>query len=639
MAENTVKFGDSFYLKHATNQYIVAVNRGTYNWPQLGNTGKVTLQLVGNSEGEVVRAQNRIKIKTTESTTGNNDILGAFSNNHNCYYWQDGYDENKQSWIITKVSGKGGAIRYDDRVYLTNSSYTNQKLCADTSSVGYITTSENTKDWWILESAVSVSSPAQESSSPPTATEIPSQPASAPPNVAPSPAASTQPSNAAIAPSVISSTYQQSCSDISIQGNVLSATCTKSDGSLNNTSIVLKGIENIDGELKLTDPNKPSSYQETCTEIFIQGNVLSATCKKADGSPNKTSIVLDGIENIDGNLTYTGTTEQLGELGETATASPNISPSPSPVSPEQFRPIEQSGTLPEPASAPPNVAPSPTQSSVESNPPVTPAPIIAPPIPPVRLQGSQNVLVLDDKHQGISAGGGALRPQGNFTIEVWVYPATNAGKQVIFADGETLFYLEGGELKFQTPLSSEAIASVGAGITSGSWYHVAVVRAGSRPGDTKLYINGVHNDNQKAISPVLSFGNTYLGGQPNVADSRFQGKLLEVRVWRYARSQAEIEANQMYPLTGRELGLVRYWSLNQTVGSTLEDKTTNRAVGTLSGNPVWEEAEIPLKLKLDPQERLTRSTGLEDYGYWFKEMAKQQKTEADPPFRRGRIWR
>jgi cyanobactin cluster PatC/TenC/TruC protein len=42
--------------------------------------------------------------------------------------------------------------------------------------------------------------------------------------------------------------------------------------------------------------------------------------------------------------------------------------------------------------------------------------------------------------------------------------------------------------------------------------------------------------------------------------------------------------------------------------------------------------------KLDPQERLTRSTGLEDYGYWFKEMAKQHKTEADSPFLRGRIW-
>ncbi|MHC5719630.1 MAG: mannose-binding lectin, partial [Nostoc sp.] len=161
-----------------------------------------------------------------------------------------------------------------------------------------------------------------------------------------------------IAPAVISSTYQQTCTDISIQGNILSATCKKRDGSLKNTSIVLKGIENIDGGLKVTDPNKPSNYHETCTEISIQGNVLSATCKRADGSPNKTSLVLDGIENIDGNLTYTGTTEQLKELGETATTSPNVGLSPSPVSPQQSIPLEQSGTFREPASVPANVAPS-----------------------------------------------------------------------------------------------------------------------------------------------------------------------------------------------------------------------------------------------------------------------------------------
>ncbi|MHC5720508.1 MAG: LamG-like jellyroll fold domain-containing protein, partial [Nostoc sp.] len=120
------------------------------------------------------------------------------------------------------------------------------------------------------------------------------------------------------------------------------------------------------------------------------------------------------------------------------------------------------------------------------------------------------------------AGGGALLPHRHFTIEAWIYPATDAGKQVIYTEAGMLFYLEGGEIKFKSSLTSEVIASLGAGITSGSWYHVAVSWAGSCPGATKLYINGVHNDNQKPIFPVLSFGNTYLGGQPNVPDSRFQ---------------------------------------------------------------------------------------------------------------------
>jgi cyanobactin cluster PatC/TenC/TruC protein len=253
-------------------------------------------------------------------------------------------------------------------------------------------------------------------------------------------------------------------------------------------------------------------------------------------------------------------------------------------------------------------------------------------------QNRSKVLVFRANSREIAVGSGALRPQGQFTIEAWVYPATDVGKQVIFADGETRFYLEGSELKFQATPTAEAITSVGAGLVAGHWYHLAVARAGNHPGDTKLYINGVLNDNQTAISPVLSFGNTYLGGQPNAPKAGFQGKLLEVRVWRVARSQTEIEAHRLYPLAGKELGLMRCWSLTGTNGTILYDKTIHRAVGMVGKDAVWEEVEIPLKLKLDPQELLTRSTGMEDYAFWFKEMAKQQKTEADPAFRRGRIW-
>lgn len=629
--DNIVKFGDTFYLQHNSGQYIVAVDRGEYNYPQLGNIGKVALQLIGGREGEAVNSQSRIKIKTTESVTAENNILGAFANRHDCYYWQDGYDEDKQSWVISKFSGESGPIYYDDQVYLTNCSYTNQRLIADTSTPGYITTAENVGDWWVVESTVALA-PAQESADSPTvALETPSLPATAPPNVAPSPAGPTQQTQQ------LSSNFYPTCTDIFVNGNVLSATCNKVDGSPNQTSLVLMGIENIDGQLIITDPNKPSSFQDSCTNISVNGNVLSATCNKADGSPNQTSLVLDGIENIDGTLTYTGASI-APSLGESASASPNVAPSPAPVSSEQFRPLEASGGLGHPASAPPNVAPPPTSPAGTPSPPVTPTPAIAQPIPPVKLQGRQKVLVFDANQPAISVGSRALRPQGNLTIEAWIHPATDAGKQIILADGETLFYLEGGELKFQTPLSSQAIASSGAGITAGSWYHVAVTRAGSLTGETKLYINGVENDNQAAILPVLAFGDTYLGGQADVTDTRFQGKLLEVRVWRFARSQDEIRSNLSYPLTGRELGLVRCWSLNESFGNTVGNRTTYQAVGTIAGEVTWEEAEIPLKLKLDPQERLTRSTGLEDYGYWYREMAKQQNPAADPLVRRGRIW-
>ncbi|MBN4005761.1 hypothetical protein [Nostoc sp. LPT] len=55
---------------------MIVVDQGRYNWPRLGNTGKVKLELVGGN-GEV-QSNSHIKIRTTESATGNNNILGLF---------------------------------------------------------------------------------------------------------------------------------------------------------------------------------------------------------------------------------------------------------------------------------------------------------------------------------------------------------------------------------------------------------------------------------------------------------------------------------------------------------------------------------------------------------------------------------
>lgn len=105
----------------------------------------------------------------------------------------------------------------------------------------------------------------------------------------------------------MSSNYQLTCRDISIDGNVLTATCQRRDGSWNETSLVLKGIENIDGNLEVTDPNQDSSFDQTCENVSIDEDVITARCQTRDGSWNdSTSITLNGIENIDGELTYTG---------------------------------------------------------------------------------------------------------------------------------------------------------------------------------------------------------------------------------------------------------------------------------------------------------------------------------------------
>ena len=148
--KTVVKFNDTFYLKNKSDRYLVAVDRGRYDFPQLDRTGRVKLQLTG-STGEIKHGD-KLKIRSLEAGLGDRDILGAFTDSHNCYYWKDGYDDEKQSWYITKANGKGGAIHYGDEIYLTNVCYNTQTLVSDTKYPGYLTTAEGKKEVWSLES-------------------------------------------------------------------------------------------------------------------------------------------------------------------------------------------------------------------------------------------------------------------------------------------------------------------------------------------------------------------------------------------------------------------------------------------------------------------------------------------------------
>jgi hypothetical protein len=100
------------------------------------------------------------------------------------------------------------------------------------------------------------------------------------------------------------SSFQSSCNNISIAGNALVANCRRVDGSVNRTSIVLEGIENIDGQLQMTGRGRPATFQDSCRHILMYGSTLTARCRRVDGSYEKTSVELPEISNIDGNLQY-----------------------------------------------------------------------------------------------------------------------------------------------------------------------------------------------------------------------------------------------------------------------------------------------------------------------------------------------
>lgn len=152
LTQTVVKFGDTFYLRNKSGRYLIAADNGRYFFPQLDNRGHQRLQLTNKTKTGELQHNDEIKIRSLETQLGDRDVLGAFPDSHNCYYWNDGYDDRKQSWKITKASGEPGKIRYGDEVYLTNVYYDKQTLAVDTKYPGYLTTVKNDKQVWILES-------------------------------------------------------------------------------------------------------------------------------------------------------------------------------------------------------------------------------------------------------------------------------------------------------------------------------------------------------------------------------------------------------------------------------------------------------------------------------------------------------
>ena len=101
-----------------------------------------------------------------------------------------------------------------------------------------------------------------------------------------------------------SSSFHLTCRNISINSNILSAKCDRGGGSYIPTSIGLRGIWNRNGTLQ-EDPNaSSSSFQLSCRDLSIEGNVLSASCDNGNGAVIRSQLRLGGIWNDRGTLRY-----------------------------------------------------------------------------------------------------------------------------------------------------------------------------------------------------------------------------------------------------------------------------------------------------------------------------------------------
>jgi hypothetical protein len=97
--------------------------------------------------------------------------------------------------------------------------------------------------------------------------------------------------------------YEKTCTDISVDGTTLNATCKTFNQQPMKTSLpyfasCVGDIGNINGTLACAGPN--GSYALTCTDATVKGDTLTARCKKRNGEVVDSS--LKGFQGFQGNI-------------------------------------------------------------------------------------------------------------------------------------------------------------------------------------------------------------------------------------------------------------------------------------------------------------------------------------------------
>ena len=115
----------------------------------------------------------------------------------------------------------------------------------------------------------------------------------------------------------------------------------------------------------------------------------------------------------------------------------------------------------------------------------------------------------------------------------------------------------------------------GLSTSADAWVHFAMTWDGT---SVRAFVNGVVKSTKTSTNPsTLATTSTVftLGGYP-MENAYFNGAFDELRIWKVARSAAEITASMKTILSGNETGLVGYWKFDETSG------TTRRRLGHLT---------------------------------------------------------
>jgi hypothetical protein len=216
---------------------------------------------------------------------------------------------------------------------------------------------------------------------------------------------------------------------------------------------------------------------------------------------------------------------------------------------------------------------------------------------------------LDGQNDYIQFGTSGL-PTGDSprTIEFWMKPEGNPTWQILIGYGN-----QSNLQRFEIGLNLDNVAGILAIhawgdliksqspviTTMNQWYHIAVVyEGGGLLANTKVYVNGTKinmtSSSGYGFSNILNTQATNFWIGRRSEGYYFKGVIDEVRLWNFARLEAQILADRYKVLTGGETGLVGYWRFEEGIGTLALDSSPTKNNGTLQNGAYYVSGEISL---------------------------------------------
>ena len=188
----------------------------------------------------------------------------------------------------------------------------------------------------------------------------------------------------------------------------------------------------------------------------------------------------------------------------------------------------------------------------------------------------------------------------SFTIEFWMKPGSYASSVILSQGNDPANSIEIGlrdtdKTYFKIGIHEYEADISFASIPRTEWQHMAYVYDDAT-GDVFIYQNGdviLEARSQQAIE-INNSGKIYIGKIAANGVGYFKGDLHELRIWSKIWSIGDIYANQNTALSGNEIGLYGYWSMDDASGNLAIDKAASRHMDVFAswivepGGTAWD---------------------------------------------------